>query len=147
MKSQSRSWVLCYSSFLGRMALFWMMVMGVGCQSENAVPEIRKHDRSTPEGTLKLLFQAIQSQQWDSLAHYCHSQIHNDYDTRLLCEGGNDSLSRAETLLFFGNAAVGDTFMEYGDTAIVPFIFGMSNGDAEEMYLQRVEGKWYLWKF
>lgn len=131
--------------FLSLLAFIWAVIQS--CTSAPDSPQIRPKDRTMPEGTLRLLFEAIQRQEWDSLPTYCHPQIPNDFDTQLLCNGAQDSTSRAETLLFFGAAAVGDTFIEYGDTAMVPFTFGMSGSDKEEMHLIRKGGKWFLWKF
>ena len=111
-------------------------------------PEAVQADLSTPEGTLKAVFEAARTGDFTGLAFLCDPLGENNLDTRRICDLAEaaDGFFRASFVEYFRSGKLnGEAVISVdGNTAEVPFLFG-PNGDQEEtMRLIKRNGKWYL---
>lgn len=102
-------------------------------------------DQSTPQGTMKIIFAAAQTGDFESLRGLCDPSGKGDGDTkRYICGAAN---APEEFVKYFAKAQLDGSPKIEGDRAAVPFLFGPDGHKKETMNMVKRDGKWYLSSF
>lgn len=104
-------------------------------------------DHSDPAAVVQAMLDVATTTDWARLGGLCDPTGGNDGDTQRICNLATDADDRAEFIeVFRGGTLNGDTEIT-GDTATVPFLFGVTERRGEEMRLVQRDGRWYLASF
>ena len=121
---------------LVRVTLSVVLVGVVGCGAGQ--------EASTPNRVVQTLFDAAQSEQFESLQGLCDPQS-TDGDVQRICavpEG--DAALQQEFIESFSKGKINGEATIEGEQATVPILLGPEGNDEEEMALVKREEQWYL---
>jgi hypothetical protein len=104
-------------------------------------------DHTDPSAVVQAMLDVATSNDWAQLGGLCDPDGGNDGDTQRICNLATDAEDRAEFIEVFRGGTLNGAARISGDTAVVPFVFGVTDRNAEEMRLVQRDGRWYLASF
>ncbi len=135
--------------FMVAMGLLLLQACGSASTETDATSSGPKGlDQTDPAQVVATIFEVASGRSAPQvLAQLCDPLAQNDNDTRRICDNATGFDPEGEFGMFFKTGKLNGPPQIEGDVALVPFLFGPTGDEAENMELVRRDGKWYLSQF